>query len=105
MLDSKNLTIEEFSEKINSDESAIIHDLRTFEEYSKGHITNSLLVDIYHPTYQKKIMELDKSKNYYIYCRIGSRRYHAGYFILQMGFEKVSHLQDGIIAWKDNLEI
>jgi rhodanese-related sulfurtransferase len=95
----KNLSVKEFSEKIKSDKSAVIIDMRTSQEYEQGHIQNSLLIDMYHPSFQKKILELEKTKNYYIYCRSGSRSFHAGNFMLQMGFENVSHLEKGIISW------
>jgi rhodanese-related sulfurtransferase len=98
-----NLSVKEFSEKIKSDKSAVILDVRTPQEYEQGHIQNSLLIDIYHSSFQKNILELDKTKNYYIYCRSGSRSYHAGNFMLQMGFENVSHLEEGIISWDEHL--
>lgn len=101
----KNLTADEFINAINSDDSAIILDVRTPAEYVEGHISNSVLIDIYNPTFQNKILELDKSKNYYIYCRSGNRSYHAGVFMLSEGFNFVSHLEDGIISWKEKLEI
>jgi rhodanese-related sulfurtransferase len=49
-------------------------------------------------------LELDKTKNYYIYCRSGNRSYHAGVFMLAEGFESVQHLKDGIISWTEKLE-
>lgn len=100
----KNLSAEEFKNRISSDESAIIIDVRTPAEFNEGHITNSLLIDIYNPTFQNEILKLDKSKNYYIYCRSGNRSYHAGVFMLAEGFNSVQHLVDGILSWTDKLE-
>ena len=84
-----NLNAEEFKNLISSDESAIIIDVRTPAEFNNGHINNSLLIDIYNPTFQNEILKLDKSKNYYIYCRSGNRSYHAGVFMLAEGFNSV----------------
>lgn len=100
----KNLNAKEFKEAINSDKSAVILDVRTPSEYSEGHISNSILIDIYDPTFQNKILELDKTKNYYIYCRSGSRSYHAGVFMLAQGFQSVQHLEEGILSWNDLIE-
>ncbi len=99
-----NLSAIEFSQKIHSDNSAVIIDVRTPQEFSDGHIPNSMLIDIYNPTFQSKILELDKSKNYYIYCRSGNRSYHAGVFMLAEGFASVQHLEEGIISWTEKLE-
>lgn len=100
----KNLSTGEFKNQISSDQSAVIIDVRTPAEFNDGHISNSLLIDIYNPTFQNKILELDKSKSYYIYCRSGNRSYHAGVFMLAEGFNSVHHLADGILSWTDKLE-
>lgn len=104
MSDLLNLNALEFSNKIKSDNSVVIIDIRTPQEFGEGHIPNSLLIDIYSPTFPKKISELDKSKDYYIYCRSGNRSFHAGTFMLSQGFTSVQHLEDGILSWTEKLE-
>ena len=99
-----NLDSESFSEKFKNDSQGILLDVRTFEEFSAGHIPDSKLIDIYLPTFAEKISELDKAKNYYIYCRSGNRSYHAGVFMLQQGFKTVYNLADGILDWHEPLE-
>jgi len=99
-----NLSALEFSKKIQSADSVVIIDVRTPQEFNEGHIPKSLLIDIYSPTFPTKISELDKSKDYYIYCRSGSRSLHAGTFMLSQGFTSVQHLEDGIISWTEKLE-
>lgn len=99
-----NLNAYDFHQRISSDEKAVVVDVRTPQEFKDGHLPNSLLIDIYNPTFENKILELDKTKNYYIYCRSGNRSYHAGVFMLSNGFESVQHLEDGIISWTEKLE-
>lgn len=99
-----NLSVSEFSNSILNDELAVIMDVRTPPEFNDGHIPNSILIDIYNPSFQEKICALDKNKNYYIYCRSGSRSFHASTFMISQGFSKVYHLKDGIISWTDKLE-
>ena len=99
-----NLSASDFYQKISSDENAVIVDVRTPQEFNDGHIQNSLLIDIYNPTFQSKILELDKTKNYYVYCRSGNRSYHAGVFMLSEGFGSVQHLEEGILSWTEKLE-
>lgn len=105
MEELQNLNAMEFSSKILSDENAVVIDVRTKQEFDSGHIPNALLYDIYNPQFPNKIVELDKSKTYYLYCRSGNRSYHAGVFMLSEGFNSVSHLEDGIISWKEKLEV
>ena len=99
-----NLDSESFSEKLRSDSQGVLLDVRTLQEFSAGHIPDSKLIDIYQPTFAEKISELDKEKNYYIYCRSGNRSYHAGVFMLQQGFKTVYNLADGILDWHEPLE-
>jgi len=99
-----NLDSESFSEKFKSDSQGVLLDVRTSQEFSAGHIPDSKLIDIYLPTFAEKISELDKEKNYYIYCRSGNRSYHAGVFMMQQGFKTVYNLADGILDWREPLE-
>ena len=99
-----NLDSESFSEKFKSDSQGVLLDVRTSQEFSAGHIPDSKLIDIYLPTFAEKISELDKEKNYYVYCRSGNRSYHAGVFMLQQGFKTVYNLADGILDWHEHLE-
>ena len=103
-MDVVNLKASDFANKIISDESAVVIDVRTPQEFSDGHIPNSILIDIYNPVFQEKVLNLDKTKNYYIYCRSGNRSFHAGMFMISKGFGNVHHLEDGIICWTDKLE-
>jgi len=99
-----NLSASDFYQKISSNENAVIIDVRTPQEFNEGHIPNSLLIDIYNPAFQKKISDLEKSKDYYIYCRSGSRSLHAVNFMISQGFKSVQHLADGIISWTEKLD-
>ena len=105
----KNLILEDldsasFAEKINNDNNAVIIDVRTPMEYNEGHLADSLLIDISSPSFMDEIDKLDRSKNYYIYCRSGSRSWHAGNYMLKQGFRTVAHLGPGIIGWRGNIE-
>jgi rhodanese-related sulfurtransferase len=60
MIDLINLSSEEFSNEIHSNKDAVILDVRTPQEYNEGHIPSCLLIDIYHPTFQSKILSLSK---------------------------------------------
>ena len=99
-----NLDSESFSEKFRNDSNAILLDIRTLQEFDSGHIPESKLIDIYLPTFPDKISELDKEKNYYLYCRSGNRSYHAGVFMIQQGFKTVFNLANGILDWHEPLE-
>ena len=101
---SFDLDVNTFSEKIKNDKNAVILDVRTKEEFLDLRIPNSELIDIYKPDFLSNIEKLDRSKNYYIYCRSGNRSYHAGRYMLSAGFKNVCHLEPGIIGWDGPIE-
>lgn len=98
-----NLSSKEFLKQIRDNDHSIIIDVRTKMEFDQGHIPNANLIDIYLPTFRSKILELDKDKSYYLYCRSGNRSYHAGLFMLENGFTKVHNLENGILDWHELL--
>jgi rhodanese-related sulfurtransferase len=43
--------------------------------------------------------EFPKDKEIVIYCRSGARSYHACSYLMQQGYQNVTNLRGGIIAW------
>lgn len=99
-----NIDSKTFSEKLKNDPNAVLLDVRTSGEFANGHIPDSLLIDIMSPAFLQEIEQLDKSKNYYVYCRSGNRSFHAGIAMLRTGFRSVYNLQNGILDWYEPLE-
>lgn len=100
----ENLDAKTFEKKMEEDKDAVLLDVRTPLEHQMVCIPNSLLIDINSPTFIEEIEKLDKSKSYYVYCRSGNRSFHAGNYMLKIGFEKVYNLEPGIIGWNGKKE-
>lgn len=94
----KDLTINEFVEGFKNDENAVIIDVRTPEEEAEGLIPNSTNMNIMEQSFPAKVMDLDKTKNYYVYCRAGGRSTSACQFMDKQGL-KSFNLVGGIQAW------
>lgn len=96
----KDLTKEEWKELLQKDEQAFILDVRTDEEFEEGYIPNATQADIHDPAgFMEKIEQLDKSKNYYVYCRSGGRSTQACQLLDQMGFTTTYNLLGGYSEW------
>jgi rhodanese-related sulfurtransferase len=100
----ENLDSESFKKKLKEDKNSVLLDVRTPMEHNMVRIPNSILIDIYSPSFPQEIEKLDKNKSYYVYCRSGNRSFHAGNFMLGAGFEKVYNLEPGIIGWNGEKE-
>lgn len=97
----ENLTPGTFDEKMKADDNAFLLDVRTPGEYAEKHIPGSTMIDINSADFFDKIEELDKNKNYYVYCRSGGRSARACQAMSEAGFEgKLFNLEGGITAWK-----
>ncbi len=91
----------EFNNLMKS-EKGVILDVRTPQEYSRGHIDGSTLINIADREFTTKVNLLQKDKPVYIYCLTGSRSRAAANYMAQQGFSKVYNLQRGILDWQQN---
>jgi len=94
----KNLNNIDFKAGMEGDNSVLI-DVRTPEEFNGGHLENSINIDIMGGSFPQQINELDKNKNYYIYCRSGGRSASACGAMASWGFSELNNLGNGIIGW------
>jgi len=78
---------------------AILLDVRTPQEYSRGHIAGSTAINIADAAFVSKINLLQKDKTILIYCLTGSRSYAAANYMSKNGFKKIVNLQQGIMDW------
>jgi len=96
-----DLTQDQWSEQLATDADAVIIDVRTPVEVSEGYIPDALHMNIQNAgSFMQKTQELDKSKNYYIYCRMGGRSKQACMIMNSMGFENTYNLMGGFENWQ-----
>lgn len=101
----KDLTREEFKEQVKNDPDAVILDVRTQEEVDEGIIPNAKNLDIYKgQEFVDELEKLDKSKNYYVYCRSGKRSVQAATLMDSLGFNKTYNLLGGFSEWDGEVE-
>jgi rhodanese-related sulfurtransferase len=82
------------------DPNSIILDVRTPDEWQDGIIPSALLLDIYQGQgFLDGLEKLDKSKNYYVYCRSGGRSAQACQIMNQLGFSNTYNLMGGMNNW------
>jgi len=101
----KNLTQDQWKEALDSDQNAQILDVRTEEEFIEGYIPNAKNIDIYKgQEFLDDINKLDKSKNYYVYCRSGARSAQACALMNENGIENAYNLMGGITDWEGEIK-
>ena len=96
-----NLSQNDWISQLESDTNAVILDVRTEDECNEGIIPNAVMIDIYKGQgFIYQVEELDKSKNYYVYCKAGGRSAQACAVMNQLGFENTFNLEGGFMQWK-----
>jgi rhodanese-related sulfurtransferase len=73
-------------EPIDMSQYAAVIDVRTPAETSAGHLDGAKLFDVQDPSFMASLETLDKSADYYIYCRSGNRSGQAIQIMKQAGF-------------------
>lgn len=97
----KHLSQEEWKQQVNNDENAVVLDVRTADEMEEGYVPNAMNIDIYQGQgFLDGLEELDKSKNYYVYCRSGNRSAQACTIMESVGFASTHNLMGGFNEWE-----
>lgn len=95
-----NLAPTEFAEKIKAQTNATLIDVRTPDEFSKGHLENAQNIDWRNNDFSKQIETFDKSKPVFVYCLSGGRSASAANAMREAGFKEVYELEGGIMKWR-----
>lgn len=96
-----NFNADGFASNIKNS-GVVVVDVRTAGEYAAGHIENSINIDVESNDFDSKIANLDKTVEYAVYCHSGRRSGIAAGKMAEAGFEKISNLEGGIIAWQNS---
>lgn len=100
-----DLSQDEWAEQLQNDDSAVILDVRTALEMEEGYIPGAINLDIFMgQDFLEELHKLDKSKNYYVYCRSGNRSAQACAIMNSIGIENAYNLAGGIMGWEGELE-
>ncbi|MEP5255369.1 MULTISPECIES: rhodanese-like domain-containing protein [Winogradskyella] len=99
-----DLSQQEWTEQLKADDNAVVLDVRTQAEVDEGMIPNAIHIDIYKGQgFVDEIEELDKTKNYYVYCRSGNRSGQACNIMNQLDFENAYNLEGGFNEWQGDV--
>ena len=98
-IDINEITSIDFQNKKN-----VLLDVRTSNEFKEGHLPNAIHIDVMNSEFSNKILLENKEKNYYIYCRSGTRSLKAYSMMKNLGFKNLINLEGGILAFRGEIE-
>ena len=95
----ENITQEVWKTRLNGDANAVILDVRTSDECATGIQNGAIQLNFLEPTvFSAGLEELEKNKNYYVYCRSGNRSGRACQIMDAQGFTTYN-LIGGMMEW------
>jgi len=94
----KTLTVEEAKIELNNDDSIILIDVRTEEEYAEDHLDGSILIPIDELEARINLEILDKNIRIFVYCQSGKRSEEASKILVGLGYKNVYNIK-GLDYW------
>jgi rhodanese-related sulfurtransferase len=74
-------------------------DVRTAEEYNRGHLEGAENIDVYSPDFRSRIGGNDRTLRYIVYYGKGIRGHNAMELMRDSGYEDVINIVGGIENW------
>lgn len=96
----QKLSPDAFETMLQKDTTIQLVDVRTPEEFTSGHISGALNLNIQDADFVAKIKALDKTRPVLVYCAVGGRSAKAATQFSKAGFKTVFDLKGGMTAWK-----
>ncbi len=96
------MDVTELKGKIDRGERFILVDVREPHEYQICRIPGSKLIPL--GELAKRVGELDPAAETVVHCKMGGRSAKAVEFLKKAGFQNVSNLAGGILAWSDKVD-
>lgn len=90
-----------FKEQYKNTPQAVLLDVRTPAEFKRGSIKGAKNLNLHDSSFQQKMLELDKTKTYFVFCAAGSRSGAACSRLVSAGYQ-VFNLSGGINSWPNN---
>jgi rhodanese-related sulfurtransferase len=97
-----SLNIKQAADMVQSNKNNpnfVILDVRTPEEYARGHIDRAINIDLLSPDFQKNLANHDRGNEYLVYCRTGIRSAEASKIMIENGFTAVYNMLGGLNQW------
>ena len=85
--------------EIIENESTVVVDVRTADEFNSFRIKNSINIDYYSKNFLDSISSY-RRENIILYCRSGRRSYYAAKLMQEKGFNKIYNLKGGVLEVK-----
>lgn len=92
----QEITVQELKRQLDAGEPITLVDVREPAEYQAANI-GGILIPL--SQFGARFEELDRKSRLVLHCRSGVRSLNACEFLVSQGFENVTNVKGGILAW------
>jgi adenylyltransferase/sulfurtransferase len=96
------ITAEELKRRLDRGEDVFILDVRNPEEVQICRIPGSVLIPL--PSLPQRVGELDRRRELVVHCKSGMRSQKAIQLLRGQGFDRLTNLKGGILAWAERVD-
>lgn len=97
-----NINPRELKKRLDEGNCPILIDVREDWEYEVCHLEGSRHIPM--SIIQEKVTELDRAAETVVICHHGMRSLQVGYYLENIGFEKIINLDGGLDAWARTID-
>ena len=94
------ITVGEVKKSLDAKEDAVLLDVRTVGEFSRGKIEGSINLPVDEVAGKIETVVPDKSTKVYVYCLSGSRSVYVVDAMTELGYTNVFNVTSGLLAWR-----
>ncbi|MBU6402633.1 MAG: rhodanese-like domain-containing protein [Verrucomicrobia bacterium] len=96
----KNVNADQAEQLLSGGKKIVILDVRTPEEYRRGHLTGSTNINFFAADFAQRVGALDRNQTYLVHCAVGGRSAKACVQMNRLHFKSLYNLEGGIKAWE-----
>ncbi|MDD0854262.1 rhodanese-like domain-containing protein [Halobacteriovorax sp. GB3] len=97
-----SMDVVELKKLIDTNENLLLVDCREQDEWDAGHIKEAKFVPLsrFQELFESELPS--KDAKIIMQCRSGKRSMNACMFLMEQGYEDLTNLEGGILAWQEN---
>jgi adenylyltransferase/sulfurtransferase len=95
------MSVKELKRRMDAGDDVFVLDVREPFEYQIANIGGTLIPQNSVP---QRLAEIDRNREIVVQCKSGARSQRISEFLKQAGYENVSNLAGGILAWSDQID-
>ena len=92
----------ELNERLSRGEDLVLVDVREQSEWNAGHLYKAQHVPL--SDFERQYTTIPRDRDVVVYCKMGGRSAHAQHHLQSLGYDRVTNLSGGVMAWRSEVD-